>query len=56
MRLIDWIRKQLGVHSPSAAMQKRAKEEIVPLFYMILGRYAQIFNQVEQGPPKAEKE
>lgn len=48
MPLMDWIRKQLGVHSPSAAMQKRAKEEVVPLFYMILGRYAKIFNQVEK--------
>lgn len=48
MRIIDWIRKQLGVHSPSAAMQKRAKDEIVPLLYMALGRYAQIFEQVER--------
>lgn len=47
-KLIAWIKKMLGIQSPSAYYQAFAEKVAVPTYIMVLEELGQIFQQIAE--------
>lgn len=47
-KIMQWVKEQLGIQSPSLVMLEHAKRKEVPNIMAMLNRYLQIAQQIEQ--------